>query len=96
MKLASYFKKGNVLTVNNGLCQAMDNGIAFIEYLPKAAGLTFAVDATAFIGAIKVLQDDYRITLQQGYLLLFDEEQEIHLKYKQPDIRLEIPDSNKL
>lgn len=95
MHLATPIKTCNVATVTNGWVQTTDNGAVFIEYLPKAKGLTFSVDARSLLDATQVLNPDFHIIVKDdGNVFVFDEEQEITLQHQRPDIQVQRPTSN--
>lgn len=93
MRLAALIKKCQVVTVENGWIQATHEGAAFITYLPKARGLSFAVDAKAFIDALKVLESDYRFVLDKKnkILIMFDSIQEIKLYLQVSELWITAP-----
>lgn len=92
MKLSSLIKKCETVTCNKGWIQATDKGVAFIEYLGPAAKLTFAVDAKAFIDALKALGDDCRIVKENDIIILFNDEQAINLQQQVAEIEIPRPD----
>ena len=93
MRLATLIKKCQVVTVENGWLQATHEGAAFVTYLSKARGLSFAVDAKAFIDAIKVLESDYRFVLDKSnnILIMFDSIQEIKLYLQVSELWISMP-----
>ena len=88
LKLGALMAKCPNITVENGWLQATTGSAIFREFVPKFATFNFAVNAKAFVDALKQVQNTCFIRLTTEHLLLITDKQEIKLVLVPPDIHV--------
>lgn len=77
LKNLNEMKKADVITIHNGIIQAINGPIAYRGYLRNFDNCYFSVDAEILATALKDLDEDFIVRESEDNILIFDEEREI-------------------
>ena len=91
MKLKTQMQKTGILTVENGIFQAQNNGVLYQEFNPRFEKYSFAGDAKAIFEAMSLMDMNFIVRKEVGQILFVDGQQEIRIPEMIPDELIDIP-----
>ena len=77
MKFLTQMKACDVVTVSDGVVQAIKGPVAYFGYSSSFEGHAFAVDAKMFVATMKKFKEHPRVVERDDKIVFFDEKQEV-------------------
>lgn len=88
MKFLTQMKACDVVTVRNGIVQAIKGPVAYLGYMEEFAHNCFAVDAKMFVMTLRKFKNSFKVLQKENIIVMYDDTQEIDFVPQQAEILL--------